>query len=132
MSWLAVDDQAPDDPKVLRAGFEVFGFAVLCAAWSAGKGGEGKVEDGFVPEYVALRIAGPDAWADLAAAAVASKLFTRPKKSRGEPGWFVDTSDRLLHMLTHEQVMINREKGKTTRRKEEVRLVRLRDGDQCR
>jgi hypothetical protein len=129
MPWLRIDDTAPDDPKVLRAGHEVFGFAVLCAAWSAGK--IGKIEDAFVPDYVAQRIA-PGVWDELARQATRAGLFSKPCRSRGERGWFVDQTDQLLHMRTNDEVQADREKSRATRQAGPTRDVRLRDGDQCR
>jgi hypothetical protein len=129
MPWLRIDDTAPDDPKVLRAGVEVFGFAVLCAAWSAGK--IGKIEDAFVPEYVAERTA-PGMWKELARQATRAGIFSKPTRSNGERGWFVDQSDQLLHMRTNDEVQADREKSRASRQVGPTRLVRLRDGDQCR
>lgn len=127
MPWLRVDDGAADHPKVLRSGFEVFGFVALCAAWAAKQ-----TTDGFIPDYVARRVS-PDRWQDLIKAAQRAQYLGKPTRNDvGDRGWLLDQSDQLLHMRSKEEVELDRARGKVTRRKEETRLVRLRDGDQCR
>jgi hypothetical protein len=128
LPWLRIDDTAPDDPKVLRAGAHAFGFAALCAAWSAGK--VGKIPDAWVPEYIAQRT-DPD-WDALAKRCVKAGIFSRPQRIGGERGWFVDQTDQLLHMRTNDEVQADREKSRATRQTGATRDVRLRDGDQCR
>ncbi len=130
MPWLRIDDTAQDDPKVLRCGFEVFGFVALCAAWAAGK--VGKIDDGFVPEAMAMRIAGTR-WEEMSKAAIKAGLFSKPTRSAfGDRGWLIDQSDELLHMRTWLEVKTDREKDKATRQSGAKADVRLRDGDQCR
>lgn len=143
MAWLRTDDQAPDHPKVLRSqssprppdlvlgpeGFAcaVFGAVSLAAAWSAGK-----LQDGWLPESLMRRVAGRDADL-LAKSAVRAGMFTKRQRGPlGEFGWYVNQEDELLHMRTSAEVNADRDRSRVTRQIGPTRLVRLRDGDQCR
>ncbi len=52
MTWLRIDDDAADHPKVIAMGNDGFGLLVRCAAWSAKQ-----LQDGRVPRALVLMYA---------------------------------------------------------------------------
>lgn len=80
MTWFKVDDHLHSHRKAMRAGTEAMGLWVLAGSWSGAE-----ESDGWVPEYVLTRLAGPGA-DQLAARLAAAGLWDAGAKD-GEEGF---------------------------------------------
>lgn len=139
MSWVRIGDTAHSDRKLLRAqhqfgevrGLAVWGFTTALASWSAQH-----TLDGWVSESQARKLGGADDYVQLVKQAQTCGFLARGGRVKGpdgERGWLVVNDDpELLHIRTREEVERDRNKTAATRQVEPKRLVRLRDGDQCR
>lgn len=139
MPWVRIGDTAHSHPKMVRAhdrfgperALAVWGFTVACASWS----GEHTL-DGWVSEAQARRLSSPDLVRQLVKDAQWAGFFIRGGRVRGPDGdwgWLVDnTDDELLHIRTAKEIELDRGRDAATRLVGPKRLVRLRDGDQCR
>lgn len=86
MPWFKVDDKFHSHVKAARAGVDALGLWVLCGSWCMDQ-----MSDGFVPDYIALRI-DPKA-RRRAAKLVAAGLWVEAERD-GDRGWlFHDWSD---------------------------------------
>lgn len=138
MTWLRVDDRALTHPKVMhlrtigaRTGAHdlaeaVVGFVVLAASWSGQHN-----TDCLIPVSIGM-LASPTRWEELSEAAIEAGVLHPATNARLEPCWLVDISDKLFHLLSAEEVEINRSKRNAPRRMAEQITVLIRDGDQCR
>jgi hypothetical protein len=99
MPWFMVDDKLHSHRKAVRAGVQAMGLWVLSGSWSADH-----LQDGFIPDYMALRI-DPDA-ALHAAELVAAGLWSVAEKD-GEQGWLFHEWDEF--QPTREAVEAKRE-----------------------
>jgi hypothetical protein len=79
VTWFKVDDKLHSHKKALRAGHEAMGLWVLAGSWSGDQ-----LTDGWVPEYVAARLA-PNAEA-LAERLVRAGLWEADEHD-GDSGW---------------------------------------------
>lgn len=79
MTWFKVDDKLHSHAKAVRAGVDAIGLWVLCGSWAMDQH-----SDGFVPDYVALRI-DPKA-RRRADKLVASGLWVATERN-GDKGW---------------------------------------------
>lgn len=110
MTWFRVDDQLHSHPKAMRAGPEALGLWLLAGSWSSAQ-----LTDGWVPDYVALRLAGTAA-EDYAARLVAAGLWVEGERSPehganvAERGWwFHEWTD---HQPSRADVQADREKSR--------------------
>jgi hypothetical protein len=80
VTWFKVDDTLHSHIKVMRAGVEAMGLWVLAGSWAADQ-----LTDGWVPSYVAQRIA---ANADELAARLVKAGLWMPGEHDGDRGWW--------------------------------------------
>jgi hypothetical protein len=113
MPWFMTDDKFHSHKKTVRAtaaGVAPVGLWVLAGSWSADQ-----LTDGFIPEYIAIRI-DPIGWKENAEALVRAGLWVVDEVD-GEPGWrFHEWEER---QPTREKVLEKREAAK-------ARMERLR------
>jgi len=79
MPWFMVDDKLHSHMKAARAGAEAMGLWVLAGSWAADQ-----LTDGFIPDYMALRL---DSKAKRHAASLVAAGFWVVAEREGERGW---------------------------------------------
>ena len=127
MAWFKVDDKLHSHKKSARAGVAAMGLWTLAGSWSADQ-----LTDGFIPDYIAERLA-PGASEQLAKELVAAGLWVDDVYD-GDTGWrFRDWTD---YQPTRDDVEAQRE---VSRRRWAMRVdpdlrqaLKERDGDRCR
>ena len=79
MPWFMVDDKLHSHRKAVRAGVQAMGLWVLAGSWAADH-----LSDGFIPDYMALRI---DRDAEVHAAELVDAGLWSAAERGGERGW---------------------------------------------
>jgi hypothetical protein len=106
MPWFMTDDKLHSHKKIVRAtqaGVAPMGLWVIAGSWSADQ-----LTDGFIPEYIAIRI-DPLGWKENTTALVRAGLWVEDEHEE-EAGWrFHDWEDR---QPTREAVMEKREQAR--------------------
>lgn len=100
MTWFKVDDSLHSHKKAMRAGVEAMGLWVLAGSWAADQ-----LTDGWIPSYVAQRIA-PNI-DELAAKLVRAGFWVEGEHDGDEGWWFHEWRDR---QPTREEVLERRQK----------------------
>ena len=96
--WFMVDDKLHSHMKAARAGAEAMGLWVLAGSWAADQ-----LTDGFIPDYMALRL---DSKAKRHAASLVAAGFWIAAEREGERGWqFHEWTD---FQPTKEEVQVKR------------------------
>ncbi len=109
MAWFKVDDKLHSHVKAARAGVEAMGLWLLCGSWCMDQ-----LTDGFVPDYIALRI-DPKARAKAARLVSAGLWFEAVQD--GDKGW--KYHDWLNMQRSKEQV--NAERSASAERQQRAR-----------
>ena len=118
MTWFKVDDKFHSHIKTARAGVDTLGLWVMCGSWCADH-----LTDGFVPDYIALRM-------DSKARSKASKLVSAGLWSvaerGGDRGWqFHDWCDM---QPTKDDVETRREQEREKKRRYREKASRGENG----
>lgn len=109
MSWFKVDDKLHSHKKAARAGVAAMGLWTVAGSWCADH-----LTDGFVPDYIAHRLA-PGSADDLAMALVDAGLWTFDEED-GDKGWrFNDWDD---YQPTRDEVEAKREQERDKKRRQ--------------
>jgi len=107
MAWFKVDDKLHSHKKSARAGVAAMGLWTLAGSWSADQ-----LTDGFIPDYIAERLA-PGASEQLAKELVAAGLWIDDVYD-GDTGWrFRDWTD---YQPTREEAEARRERERDKKR----------------
>ncbi len=109
MAWFKVDDKLHSHKKAARAGVAAMGLWAVAGSWCADH-----LTDGFVPDYIAHRLA-PGEADQLAARLVTAGLWI-PDHHDGDEGWRFNDWDE--YQPTRDDVEQKREKERDKKRKQ--------------
>lgn len=110
MPWFKVDDGLHAHMKAARAGVDAMGLWVLAGSWCADQ-----LTDGFVPDYIAVRL---DPKAKAHAAKLVAAGFWYQTERGGDRGW--QFHDWEVHQPAAKETLAKREEAKD-------RMQRLRE-----
>jgi hypothetical protein len=102
MPWFKVDDGLHAHKKAARAGADAMGLWVLAGSWCADQ-----LTDGFVPDYIAVRL---DPKAKAKAAKLCAAGFWFPAERDGDKGW--QFHDWHIHQPAAKETIAKREAAK--------------------
>ena len=109
MSWFKVDDKLHSHKKAARAGVSAMGLWTVAGSWCADH-----LTDGFVPDYIAERLAPAEA-ADLAGRLVSAGLWIVAEHD-GDQGWRFNDWDE--YQPTREDVESKRQTERDKKRRQ--------------